>query len=264
MHQLRREAVGEHIVDFTGDPGPLVQGGCLGLRRAGRPLLHEEPLSTAPGLCVQSQNVARQTEAPCRYGRVQPAAGVDRRICAERDGRGREARRERQPLQSGDGTTAPQNHRRHSGPGLLRPECRHHQQRQKCQRRPRPVLQTGPEERPGGHGTARDAHQSERHLPGPEPSAGEGAPEHDGEQNNPDGPGDQRPWAGAIPRGESFPGRPARPDRASHTRSFHAGCDAIPSAKPPYAGRICPALHISTPLRTANITARADLGAALP
>lgn len=120
------------------------------------------------------------------------------------------------------------------------------------------------EERPGGHGTARDAHQSERHLPGPEPSAGEGAPEHDGEQNNPDGPGDQRPWAGAIPRGESFPGRPARPDRASHTRSFHAGCDAIPSAKPPYAGRICPALHISTPLRTANITARADLGAALP
>lgn len=254
----------EHIVDLAGDPGALVQRRRLGLGHPGSPLLLEEPLGAAAGLGIQSEHVSRKAETRCGHRRRHPAVGVDGGVGGQRDGRGGNARRERQPLQSRDSAAAPQDHGRHTGTGLLRPEGRRHQQRHEPQGRPEPMLQAGPEECPPGPGAADDAQQADHDFPGPEPAVGEGAPEQEGQHQNADGPGDGRPGAGAAPCRESLPGRPARPGSAGHTRSFHASGDGMPSAAPPYAGRTWRARHVSTPPRTKSVTARAVSRAALP
>ena len=64
VHELRGEAVGEHVVDLAGDPGPLGQRRRLGLRHPRRPLLGEQPLGAAPGLGVEPQDVSARGPGP--------------------------------------------------------------------------------------------------------------------------------------------------------------------------------------------------------
>lgn len=66
----------------------------------------------AAGLGIQPEHVSRKAETRCGHRPRHPAVGVDGGVRGQRDGRGGNARRERQPLQSRDSAAAPQNHGR--------------------------------------------------------------------------------------------------------------------------------------------------------